>query len=220
MCSTLFLTIFFPFGILYNRGRSRKGVWKDMKTIRAAKSGYIISSITFCIAGIILMLRPDISARVLCYLSGGLLIVCGIMKLIGYWSRDPYRLAFQFDLAFGLLSLVMGLVMVLHPSSVIRLVYFAIGVVALTDGLLKLQTALDARRFGIRKWWLITLTAVLTSLLGLLLILDPFAGGSLLLTMAGLTLLLEGILNLCVGICTVKVMKKEMSRMLPGEELW
>ncbi|MCI9133436.1 MAG: hypothetical protein HFI31_04500 [Lachnospiraceae bacterium] len=190
-----------------------------MKTIQAAKSGYIISSLAFCAAGIFLVVYPEVSARALCYLVGGLLIVCGVMKLVGYWSRDPYQLAFQFDLAFGLLSLVMGLVMVLHPFSVIRLVYFAIGIVALTDGLLKLQTALDARRFGIRKWWLIIAAAVLTSLFGLLLILDPFAGGMWLLTMAGLTMLLEGILNLCVGICTVKVMKKEMSRMLPGEEL-
>ncbi len=194
-----------------------------MMRVQTAKSGYIVSSIVFCVAGIFLMVHPELSAKAVCYLVGGLLTVCGIMKLIGYWSRDLYRLAFQFDLAFGLLSLVLGLVMILHPASVIRLVYFTTGIMALTDGLLKLQTALDSRRFGIPKWWLIIVTALLTNLFGLLLILRPFAGGMWLLRLMGLTILLEGILNLCVGICTVKTIKKEMPRGLPqieGQDLY
>ena len=139
------------------------------------------------------MVHPELSAKAVCYLTGGLFTACGAMKLVGYWSKDLYRLAFQFDLAFGLLSLLLGLVMILHSASIIRLVYFTTGMVALTDGLLKVQTALDSRRFGIPQWWLIAVTALLTILFGLLLIVKPFAGGMWLLRLMGLTILLEGI---------------------------
>lgn len=182
-----------------------------MKTIKAVKRGYLLSSAAFCAAGIFLLFYPEISALALCHLTGGLLILFGVMKLWGYWSKDLYRLAFQFDLAFGLLSLVVGLLMVIHPADVIQLLYFAIGIVALADGLFKLQTALDAKRFGIEKWWLIGAAALLTSLFGLLLMLHPFKNGTRLLSLVGLTLFVEGLLNLCVGVCTVKG-RKEIKR--------
>lgn len=164
------------------------------------------------------MVHPELSAKAVCYLTGGLFTACGAMKLVGYWSKDLYRLAFQFDLAFGLLSLLLGLVMILHSASIIRLVYFTTGMVALTDGLLKVQTALDSRRFGIPQWWLIAVTALLTILFGLLLIVKPFAGGMWLLRLMGLTILLEGILNLCVGICTVKNISRTDARLYVGGE--
>ncbi|MCI8416802.1 MAG: hypothetical protein HFI33_04735 [Lachnospiraceae bacterium] len=164
------------------------------------------------------MVHPELSAKAVCYLTGGLFTACGAMKLVGYWSKDLYRLAFQFDLAFGLLSLLLGLVMIFHSASIIRLVYFTTGMVALTDGLLKVQTALDSRRFGIPQWWLIAVTALLTILFGLLLIVRPFAGGMWLLRLMGLTILLEGILNLCVGICTVKSISRTDARLYVGGE--
>ena len=40
----------------------------------------------------------------------------------------------------------------------------------LTDGLFKIQIAVDARRFGLRRWWLILTEAILAAILGLVLI--------------------------------------------------
>lgn len=64
--------------------------------------------------------------------------------MIGYLARDLYRLAFQFDLAFGIFMLVIGLIMVLKSSIVIRFANFALGIVVLTDGLFKMQMSVDA----------------------------------------------------------------------------
>ncbi len=180
---------------------------KTSKTIKAAKFGYIVTSLVSCAAGIFLIVCPGISAQALCYAAGALLILCGVIKLIGYFSKDLYRLAFQFDLALGLLSVAMGLVMLFHPAGVISILHIVIGILALADSLFKIQTAVDAKRFGIRKWWVIGLTAVVTGLFGLLLVIDPFTGASLLMVMVGITLLAEGILNLCVALCAVKIIK-------------
>ena len=37
-----------------------------------------------------------------------MLIVYGLIKILGYFSRDIYCLAFQFDLAFGVLLAAVG----------------------------------------------------------------------------------------------------------------
>lgn len=182
-----------------------------MRAVRIAKGGYVVSSIAFCAAGCILLLHPEVSAAVICQGVGILLAVCGAFKICGYLSRDLYRLAFQFDLAGGILAVILGLLMLLRSASVLRFLNLVLGIVVMMDGLLKIQTALDARRFGLERWWMIGAAAVLASILGFLIILDPFgnsgvAGAVILL---GLTLLMEGLLNLYVAVYTIKTTRKK-----------
>ena len=75
------------------------------KRIWAAKVGYIIVSILIGVLGIVLIATPNFSVSLLCRLGGGILILFGIVKIIGYCSNDLYRLAFQYDLAIGICSL-------------------------------------------------------------------------------------------------------------------
>lgn len=51
-----------------------------MRRIRLAKSGYIFSSAAFCIAGLLLLLHPEISAEVLCKGLGILFLVWGFLR--------------------------------------------------------------------------------------------------------------------------------------------
>ncbi|MCI8276160.1 MAG: hypothetical protein HFI66_11255 [Lachnospiraceae bacterium] len=182
---------------------------RNLKTIKAAKLGYVVTSLVLCGTGVLLVAWPELSAKVLCRMAGTLLLVCGIIKLIGYFSRDLYRLAFQFDLAFGLLSAVMGLLLLFDTGGVIWALHLIIGVIALADGLFKLQTAIDAKRFGLGRWWMIAATALISAVFGLLLVVDPFAGAIALMTMTGLTFLAEGVLNLCVALCAVKIIQNK-----------
>lgn len=179
------------------------------KPIQTAKIGYIIMSLLLCILGIIIIIHPEISANALCILIGGLLFCYGIFKVIGYLSKDLFRLAFQYDLAFGLLVVTVGLIMILHPTHMIMLVNFVLGIIILADGLFKVQIAIDSKKFGIRKWWLITILAVIAVTLGILLMIDLFANTNLLMIMLGCALLAEGFLNFCVMLLTVKIIKNQ-----------
>lgn len=181
-----------------------------MRTVRIAKGGYAASSAAFCIAGLLLLLHPEVSAAMICRGIGILLLVCGGFKICGYLSQDLYRLAFQFDLACGILAVVLGLLMLFRSTSVLHFLNLVLGIVVLTDGLLKIQTALDARRFGLKRWWMIAMAAALASVMGILIIIDPFgssgvAGAVMLL---GATLLTEGLLNLYVAVYTIKTEKQ------------
>ena len=132
----------------------------------------------------------------------------GIIKIIGYFSKDLYRLAFQFDLALGLLCLLLGLILLCNPVGFTTFVHFLIGIVVLTDSMFKLQTAFDAKRFGISNWWVIGLTSLLTGACGVLLVLNPFDGAKLIMRLIGITALLEGVLNLLVAVYAVKIQKQ------------
>ncbi len=88
--------------------------------MRIAKIGYILISAAFCLVGIIMMIHPDLSLNIIGIFCGIAMITFGIVKLIGYFSKDLFRLAFQYDLQFGILMLVIGLIILLKPINTIN----------------------------------------------------------------------------------------------------
>lgn len=181
---------------------------RSVKFIRAAKKGYIIISLVLCVVGLLMILAPDLSVSVIGIIVGVVLGVSGVAKLIGYLSRDLYQLAFQFDLAFGILLMALSVVILLRPEHMMSFLCIILGITTLADGLLKIQTSFDARRFGLRMWWLILSVAILAGTAGMILMLRPSQSAQVLTVLMGVSLLAEGILSLCVALCAVKVIEK------------
>lgn len=174
-----------------------------------AKAGYIVMSLVFCGAGVLFIVKPELSAMVVSRALGAAMIVFGLIKLVGYFSKDLFRLAFQYDLGFGLLLIALGILVLAKPAGVLDFIFTALGVAILTDGLFKLQIAVDSKRFGISTWWLTLVLAVITGVVGLALVFRPWDSVRLLTTLLGAALLAEGILNLCVAISTVKIVNHQ-----------
>ena len=182
---------------------------RSVTPMRAAKVGYIVMSALFCVLGAVLLIRPDVSVRWNGRLRGIGMQILGAVKLVGYFSRDLFRLAFQYDLAFGLLLMALGTVTLCHPGDAMSFLCVMFGIPVLADGLFKIQIALDSRRFGIRTWWLVMVLAALTCVIGVLLVFRPWDGAQVLTMLMGISLLLDGILNLSVALCTVKIVRHQ-----------
>ncbi len=183
---------------------------RSTKPMYVAKTGYILLSAVFILFGALLMVRPDFSLSVFRVLFGASLLVFGGVKLVGYFSRDLYRLAFQYDLAAGLLLVTLGIVTLAKPLTAISFYATACGIVILTDGLLKLQIALEARRFGICTWWVILALALSAAALGLVMLLRPLEATRAVTMLLGATLLAEGCMNLGVVLCAVKIIRHQL----------
>ena len=184
---------------------------QSTKMIRAAKWGYIVLSIVICALGILLLSRSIESIQLFSRLIGVILMIFGIIKLVGFYSRDLYRLAFQHDLALGILLIALGFVITLRPSWSVNVLCIVLGIETITDALLKLQTALDARRFGLNSWGLILGLAVAAGMIGIAMIICPMESIQTLVQLIGIALLAEGFLNLCVVLCAVKIISHQQS---------
>lgn len=190
---------------------------RSIAPMRAAKAGYLVISAALCVLGVLLIAIPDFSAALLGVICGILLIVFGCVKLVGYFSKDLYRLAFQYDLALGILLIALGAVMLARPGSLMNFTCIALGLFILEDGLFKLQIALEAKRFGIGKWWLILGLALVAGGLGFLLLFRPGEGSRLLMVVLGITLLAEGILNFSTMLTAVKIIKHQRPDVIEAE---
>ncbi|MCI9448635.1 MAG: hypothetical protein HFE30_00055 [Clostridiales bacterium] len=178
--------------------------------MRTAKIGYIVISALLCALGILLILFPKFSSAALGIICGILLILFGIIKLIGYFSKDLYRLAFQYDLTFGILMIILGTVMLTHPGTLMNFICITLGLSILADSLFKAQIAFDSKKFGISRWWVILLSAVIAGIFGAVLLFRPGDGGRMLSIFAGIAILAEGILNFSTIITAVKIIDHQM----------
>ena len=183
---------------------------RSVAPMKIAKIGYIVVSVLFCIAGILFIALPEISTKIVGIEIGIAAIVFGIVKLIGYFSKDLYRLAFQFDLEFGILMVVLGTIVLFHPKNVMAFIAVAFGIAILFDGLFKIRIALDSKRFGIKDWWLILSLAIIAGIIGVALIFDSAFGAGVLTILMGVSFLSEGILNLYTVIRTVLIVKNQV----------
>lgn len=190
---------------------------RSVKFMRAAKTSYIVLSALYCVFGVLLIAVPDFSMKLLGILVGCVMIGFGAVKLMGYFSRDLYRLAFQFDLAYGILLIVLGLIVLVRPVQLVSFFCLVLGICILADGLFKIQAASDSKRFGLRPWWLILTLAIVACLAGLLLVFRPMDGARALLVLLGIAMLAEGILNLCVACSMIKIIRHQQPDVLDAE---
>ncbi|HOF69618.1 MAG TPA: DUF308 domain-containing protein, partial [Ruminococcus sp.] len=122
---------------------------KSTLPVTVAKTGYIIMSFLLSLLGIIFIAKPESSALFIGIAIGALMIIFGAVKIIGYLSKDLYRLAFQFDLCFGILFILLGIAVIVKAENVVSFICWAIGIAILADGIFKIQIAKDSKQFGI-----------------------------------------------------------------------
>ena len=164
----------------------------------------LLLSALWLLCGLALLLWPRISSEIICYVLGVLCLICGVGKLLGYFSKDLYRLAFQFDLALGILCLVLGLLLIFFSGAILSLLPAIVGIYTVVSGVFKLQTAFEAKHFGLSKWWGMLLISLVTIALGVVLLLRPFSSAMLLIRFMGLAILADGIQDLTTTAYTVK----------------
>lgn len=187
-----------------------------MKRIKAL---YITISILSLLAGIALVIWPGASVITICYVVGSAAILVGAVRLAGYFSKDSYNLNFQFDFAMGLVFLILGTVLIFHPGDTVAVLHFSVGILVLVDSVFKLQIALDAKHFGLKKWWVMLLCALLCAGLGLVLVILPFRTAEILVKVTGAALAVNSGENILTAGYTVKSKKRVVPIMVECREI-
>ena len=182
---------------------------RSVAPMRVAKTGYIAVSILLAVLGIVLIAWPTFSVTASGVISGILLILFGGVKLVGYFSKDLYRLAFQYDMPFGILLIILGIIMLIQPGNLASFICVVFGLSVLISSLFNIQTALDAKKFGINQWWLIFALSVIAAVWGLILVFRPSEAADVMAVLLGITLLFESAVNICTVVTSVKIVKNQ-----------
>ena len=192
---------------------------KRADIVKEAKITHVVASGLLLVAGVMFMAWADLDGEAVRWILGGVFAVLGGARILGFFANDLYRLAFQYDLALGAFCVIFGVLIVISPARVQMALPYAIGLYVLLDGLLRAQTALDAKAFGMRQWWGLLSSSSLVSIFGVLVLLGMGSGAFAPQMMFGLALALDGAENVWNTMGTMRVRVKTKERYDDYEKL-
>ena len=161
---------------------------------------YLGLGILYSLFGLFLLLFPSASLRFLVSAVGFLLLIAAVCMLLfafslrrstGRWPRTP--------LFSGLLLLLLGLYAQTAPERIVSLIPIFCGVSLLVDSIGKFRFAASLKALRATGYWAGFLYALMTALIGVIFLLDPFGIASVTVMCFGLALLVNGICELVVA---------------------
>ena len=172
------------------------------------KWNLILMSVLYLGLGIFLLMVPGVALNVVCYALGGVVLVCAVVQLVRYFMVERGIFQSQLTLISGLVCLGLGAFLILRSDIVVRILPIVFGLFVIFDSLGRIQNALELRRCEYGSWKGFLLLALLSVVLGVVMIVDPFGAMETLVMAIGIILIVEGALNLLSALYTAIAVKR------------
>lgn len=141
------------------------------------KTGWtsVITSIVFAVIGIILITNPESTIKVISYILGGIFIAIGIVKIISYFNTKGSSDLYNYDLIYGLIAVVLGIITMIYSSTIATMFRIMIGIWIIYSSLIRLSFALKLRKAQVNSWTAVLVLALCMLVFGLYMVFNTSA---------------------------------------------
>jgi uncharacterized membrane protein HdeD (DUF308 family) len=176
---------------------------KEMDNKKPKNNTYMVISLVSLVLGLFLVIKPEVSSSIISYVMGAGFIFYGVVHIITYVLVKDDNL-FQFDLAKGIITTAIGLYFIFKPTFIVSILPFVLGMGILVNGICNLQSACNFYRTSRKHWLTVFIPSIVTILLGVLIVVNPFKWAKVLLVVIGCVLIWNAILDLWTHHCINK----------------
>ncbi len=169
------------------------------------KSGWIsiIESIIFALLGLLLICNPERTVKVIAYILGGIFILIGSLKIVNYiQTKGNYNL-YNYDLVYGILAIVIGLVSIIYTSTIGTVFRIIIGVWIIYSATVRASSSLKLRNLKTKVWIYSIILSILIFMCGLYVILNS---GAIVVTI-GVIMIVYSVIDIIESIIFMKNLK-------------
>lgn len=156
------------------------------------ETNYFVNAVIMVVLGLVLVIWPHILGVMLCYLLGGALILMGVIQLVVFLRGERLGFYNKFSMFMGIVLVLLGIWICTQPRIVLSIIPVVVGIIVVLHGLMDLQYTLDIRRTGNTKWWIALVAAIITLVVGLLLVFNPFTAYEVTMILLGIAMLYDG----------------------------
>ena len=110
---------------------------KDL--LRKAGWSNILIEVIFAILGIAIISQPDAAMKIIATLLGIVFIVAGAIKIIEYFSSKARNEFINYDLIYGIVAVVIGLITITYSSALEFIFRITLGIWIIYSGALRLS---------------------------------------------------------------------------------
>jgi len=154
----------------------------------------VLVGVVSVVAGGILVAKPSHSLATLAVVFGIFLLIDGIIDLISSFSHAEENRALA--AIVGLLAIVIGILLIRHPTSAVSAIGLIIGIWLVAAGVMRLLRAFT----GGGHVALRALIALLEIVVGVIIVSDPHIGYATLAILIGIWLIINGLAWIGLGI--------------------
>ncbi len=167
--------------------------------IKKYNKSSIITSILMIIVAILLITQPLKTIEWIVIFFGIIIIIDGIFDFINYFKSDKEIRLYSFDLVEGLLEILAVVLIILNRNILIAFFPLMLGIWMIVKNIIKIQLSLNLKQVY-ENWYLLLIAAILSLILGILIILNPFSSAITITFIAGIFLLVTEVFNLIESI--------------------
>lgn len=156
------------------------------------KTASMLTSLSCVIMGLLMLIFPSFSVKLVCYLAGAALVLAGGAGIALYCLR---RIAFQpgFKLGLSIAGVLVGLFFLIKAGWIVSFLQVALAVMIIVNGALAIYESLFFRRMAMRYWWVTMAYGVLAVAAGIVALCNPFTTAVVLTRVTGLMLLISSL---------------------------
>ena len=184
--------------------------------LKGLKANYTVSAALCILFGLVLLIWPGTTTRIVCMLLGGVLLIYGAFQVVICLMNRERTFLSQGMLILGIVLSVIGLWILLRPDMIIMAVPVIIGVVVLIHGVHNVIQAIDLQKENYDKWWIALLFGILTVIFGGVLVYNPFGAVEMVVRMIGIFLIYDGASDMWILSRVFKV-KRDKEKVIDAE---
>lgn len=167
----------------------------------------LVTAIVAIVLGIVFVADPNGSGDAVCKVAGVAMIVLAAAMLIRYFTSAQL---FPENLIFSAVLLLLGIFFIAKSGVVMTVLGLFFGIFLVIDGASKVRDGIDAAKAKIQGWWIWFILALLTIVLGVLVMF-----GESVMTLLGVSLIVDGVSDIVTTLwlsAGVRRVKKEIEK--------
>ncbi len=170
------------------------------------KTGYtsIITSIILGVLGFVMFIYSKTTLKIITYAIAGILIFVGFIKVIGYIIDKNKKEYFNYDLIYGIINAVIGIVLITHPGILEGLLGITMGIWIIYTGLTRFGLSLKLKEYKTKIWILMLIISIIIIGMGIYIIIAP----DLIIATLGSIIFMYSIMDLIEGITFIINVKR------------
>ena len=183
----------------YYGGKNMNTVWKSS----------IGTSILLMVLGILLIFQSEATITAISYIIGAILVAAGVLALIRFIKNSKDAMTtLNLDILYGIVTIILGILVITNPHAIASILPIILGIAIIISSASKLQYAFLLKNDQNELWKTTMVISIISTICGVVLLFNPFAGAVLIMKIVGIFILVYSILDLASTLIIRKNVKE------------
>ncbi len=167
----------------------------------------LLVGIFFIIVSVVSFAWPESSLLVLSLLFAFSFLFGGLSEIVFSLANREQLDNWGWSLAFGIVTLIVGILLLLNPALSITTLAFYIGFVVLFRSISTIGFAMDIKKYGSKNWGALLVLGIIGTIVAFILIWNPIFAGLSVVILIALSFLFAGLFNIFLSLQLRKLHK-------------